>query len=352
MTSSLPTSGTSGLSTSGTSGLPTSGTSGHATPTGSGTGRSMSGRRFVVLGCALTVAVMAASAAVHVAWDPYGLFRDTSTRTINIWHNERTSKYLLAHRYVPENFDGLLIGPSLAANLDTSLLLPYRVFNGAINGGNITELSLVAEQAMNDGKMRFLVVCLTPYITQDHGRKSSYMVPAEYWGALGSLETFKLAVHRTFIALGREANLFTPFGRNHYNILKPAMTEAEIRAAIEKNRHRYGTIRIDEEAVTELDGLLDAARGRGLKVFAYFYPYLKDRYTIWGTNYDTFKARMMALLEPGDVVWDMNTPEYDALTRDYSNYYDMAHLSDKGSTFVLGEIRAHIESALGPVAGR
>jgi hypothetical protein len=310
-------------------------------------GSALGPRRFVIATLVLTVVVMAVSAVAHVAWDPYGLFRNSTGRTVSIWHNERTSKYLLAHRYVPENFDGLLIGPSLAANLDTSLLLPYRVFNGAINGGNITELRLVADKAMGGGRLRFLIVCLTPYITQDHGRKSSYMVPEEYWGALGSLETFKLAVHRVFIALGWEADLFTPFGRNHYNILKPAMTETEIKAAIEKNRHRYGTIQIDEDAVAELEGLLSDARSRGIRVFAYFYPYLKDRYVIWGDEYGVFKRRMLGLMKPEDVVWDLNGPEHDSLTTDLANYYDMAHLSDKGAALVMGNIRAHLEATLG-----
>ena len=69
----------------------------------------------VLLGAAL---LLGSFAACNYARDDFGLFGSDGEK--RIWTREKTSKYLLSHRYVPENFDGLLIGPSYSdLNFDT-----------------------------------------------------------------------------------------------------------------------------------------------------------------------------------------------------------------------------------------
>jgi hypothetical protein len=115
--------------------------------------------------------------------DIFGLFRGTGNRKVYI--NERTSKYLYSYRYIPENYDAVLID-YLFLRILTPNLLRLNVYNASIMSANITELNLLMENILSKGKMKAVIICLDPYITKDHGRKTSTMIPQEYWGALGS----------------------------------------------------------------------------------------------------------------------------------------------------------------------
>src|SRR5438105_1431990 len=87
---------------------------------------------------AIVLSATGATAAVGYALDCYGLFREAQGRKIAVHSNDGTSKYLLSQRYVPANFDGLLVGSSVSASWDVSAI-DGRVYNASVNGGNISD---------------------------------------------------------------------------------------------------------------------------------------------------------------------------------------------------------------------
>src|SRR5438128_601241 len=102
---------------------------------------TLTSKRFVIACVALwlaTFAYFSRNVPLSIYADPFGLWHTTEPR--KIYDNERLSKYLLAQHYVPKRFDGLLVGPSLCANLDTRQLRNYRVYNLSVAGGNASEL--------------------------------------------------------------------------------------------------------------------------------------------------------------------------------------------------------------------
>lgn len=68
--------------------------------------------------------VGALAAAAALCWlnyrvDLYGLFGKDHDRSGMVYSNERSGKYLLSLRYVPEHCDSLLVGSSVTDNWDT-----------------------------------------------------------------------------------------------------------------------------------------------------------------------------------------------------------------------------------------
>jgi len=130
--------------------------------------------------------------AFNIYMNEYGLFGNAKGKSIKIWHDERTSKYLLSYNYIPANFEGILIGPSVSVNLNTKKINDFKIYNASLNGGNISELKYIADNIIQRGNLKFIIICLYPYMTKDHGRKTSSIDPREYWGSLGSKQALEL----------------------------------------------------------------------------------------------------------------------------------------------------------------
>ena len=285
-------------------------------------------------------------AGINARLNGYGVFRDCSGERLFVSGNERTDKYLFAHNYIPTNFEGLLVGSSQSANLDTSGLAPHRVYNGSISGGNITEIKLVVEKSLEGGELRFLIVCLSNYIVKNRGRKSSYMVPEEYWGVLGSLETVKHYLRRLRMFIDPSRQKFNEFGQNDFcgGVMPaaPGDTESDIKDRAAASQEYV----VDPDALAELDDMLVLARSRGAIVFAYYYPVPEFRRRLAGDSYGEFHSQVSSVLKEEDLVWDFNEGRHKTFTANYLNYCDRAHLSDRGAQYVLGEIKAILQAHL------
>src|ERR1700730_11101236 len=57
---------------------------------------------------------------VNYQVDLYGVFGRNDSRARVVYSNERSGKYLLSLRYLPEHFDALLVGSSITDNWDTT----------------------------------------------------------------------------------------------------------------------------------------------------------------------------------------------------------------------------------------
>ena len=92
-------------------------------------GKLYPARKFLIrVGVTLVVLVFV-SATLHIALDIYGLFRPVAGREIRIYHEERISKYLLMQRYVPANYNGLIIGIGAMAMIVGGVVLVFSFVN-------------------------------------------------------------------------------------------------------------------------------------------------------------------------------------------------------------------------------
>jgi len=286
---------------------------------------------------------------VNLFIDPYGLFRDCTGRSIHVYHNERTSKYLLSYRYVPSNFQGFLVGSSVANNLDTKRIKHHKVFNASLDGGNITELKYIAENLLQSGQMRLMILCLYQYITKDHGRKTSYIDPYEYWSMLGSMELAKLYAYKTLVALGLRKNPFNDYGFFNHYVEKPDpdYSRKEILRHVHDPQEAYRwKIHIDDQAFKDLSDVVRLARDFDVRIFGYYHPYPHDIFLLIEDDFRRYKTKIDTLFHKGDVIWDLNADAYSHFTRDFTNFGDITHLSRKGSQFVVKEIERKMNESL------
>lgn len=286
----------------------------------------MSYRHFNMLVYGLVIGIAGAIAALNWTIDPYGLFHGDRGRTCVVHHNERLSKYLFGYRYIPENFDGLLIGSSISANWDTSQIHGFSVYNASMAGGNISEGKLIAEEVIQRNPPRILLMIIHPYLTETFGRKTGNMVQEEYWGALGSHQLLLTygAVIKTRLGWARQR--YNAYGQDDFDPPKrlpgiPADTSEELQ-----------DFHVEERAVAEYADLLEIARRVGVKIVGVIPPF---ELVTWQSRQGAFQSyfrRIRPLFRENELIIDFNAPEYLSLRSTPGNFTDGAHLSRRAAT--------------------
>jgi hypothetical protein len=277
--------------------------------------------------------------------DIYGLFLGRKERKVYV--NERTSKYLLSFRYIPENYNGFIVGPSLSANLNPKFFENFKIYNSSIMGANISDLHYLIKNIHEKQKMDVVIICLDPYLTKDYGKKSATIDPKEYYGALGStnlLKTYLMYFIRNYKLLpDRHApELINEDGWNNFEL---EMKNLDARRSIEekvKLKH-YEETKIDPRSYEELKEVLQELRRKNIRIVAYFSPVPYQIYSIGRKDYASFENKMKALFTEDDILVNLNDEKYQQVTSDYSNFIDHGHLSAAGQAFVLNELRTQLQ---------
>ncbi len=297
-------------------------------------------KKFLLTYASISIILLGLIVGINAYIDIYGLFRGAKERKVYI--NERTSKYLFSFRYIPENFEGFIIGPSLSANLNPEQIKDYKIYNASIMGANITELSYLMNNIMEKGHMKFAIICLDPYLTKDHGKKSANIDPKEYYGALGStnlIKTYLLYFVRKYnLSPKRYApNLHNTVGWDNFELETPNINPQK---AIDEKvaLKNYENTLIDSVAYLELDTALQNLRKHNIKIIGYFSPVPYKLYQLGKTDYQKFENKIMALFHQNDILINLNDEVYKNITDDYKTYIDHGHLSAQGQTFVLQKL--------------
>lgn len=269
----------------------------------------------LVYGMVLAAAGMVA--ALDMAVDPYGLFHGDRGRSCVVNYNERTTKYLFAHRYIPEQFDALLVGSSITANWDTSGVRGCALYNGSLNGGNISEGRLIAEQVIRRRPPRLLLMTIHPYLTETYGRKTGSMVESEFWGALGSHQLLLCYGHALATRFGWLRRTSNAYGQDDFD---PPARPAGVPPAPEPYH-------VDARALAEYAGLLEQARQAKVRIVGVIPPveeafgrprqgFLQDYY-----------RQVLPLFRNDEPIIDFNTPEDLPMRSAPGNFTDGVHLS-------------------------
>ncbi len=289
--------------------------------------------------------IVVVTVCVNVYVDEFGLFGRDDVR---IWGTqvERTTKYLHAYRYIPDNFEGIVAGSSVSDNMDTRALDGYKIYNLSMRGANATELRYAVEQAINRGNMKYLILCLYPLTTRDSGCKTSQIKPVEYWLSVFSMFPYqhvnkykKRAIDKPYLDIFHSSE----WGYSDDNMEKHGVVFAEV---VETHKSKpYSTIVVDQTASSDLKRIVELAHKRDVQVLAYYYPIYHE----WQQEYQAtgaweyYQSEINKLFSAEDLVWDMNTPEYYYITQDLSSYSD-GHLSDRGAQLVLDDIERKLNS--------
>ena len=287
---------------------------------------------------ALLVIALISFAGVNYWCDFYGLF---GTRDhVRLYSNERTGKFLLGLRYIPEHFRGILIGSSISENWDLSVVSGLAVYNASLSGGNITEESLIADNAFQRGHIALAIFCIHPYLTATHGRKSAYMNEREYWGALGSIPLLREYAGAASLARSGGAPLADENGVSHFE------QNAVLARPPDHGAAPVREIEVDEQAFEEYARLVRRARNAGARIVAFIPPVFAPKYREERKVYERYVSRIRSLFLANELIVDFNGPEYARLTEDPASFYDGTHLSAQAAAYFSQTLADKIASDL------
>ncbi len=293
--------------------------------------KPLSPKRFVWATLGLSLFLSAAFASIFYCVNDFGLWR--SKENIRVWGREKTSKYLLPFKYIPENFEGFVLGPSVSVNLDTRLIKNHKIYNLSMNGANISELQHAAQNVLSHENTKYLILCLHPYITKDSGIKGRQIDPKEYWGSIFSFLPIEMLMHR-YKAISNPT--LDKFDQSEWGYFEFQRFWKHDFKDIASTKEFDDEIVIDPVAYEELKRVINLANDNQVQVLAYYYPTFHGWQEEWEASgaWNQYQREMQRLFDEDDIVLDLTTPEYYYITKNYASYTD-GHLSDLGSQYVI-----------------
>jgi hypothetical protein len=256
--------------------------------------------------------------------DVYGILRDPHGRRLATsglhipTTDDRISKYMLNQRYVPSNFDGLLIGSSTTGNWNSDLIHGFRIYNESLAAGNAAEEKALIEQALPTGHFRIALCVLSPYIVGSHALKEGLgqVRPRE---ALGSINSFGEEGAKALAALHLQQNTFFPSGSRELFVamnlerqLPPAFFET------------------DPQAIADYRSLIQELEAHEVKIVYVVPPLYQPLYDANRAQFEQFLQSMQTELPPAPLI-DFTGPAYAVYNRERKNFSDGHHMSPDGA---------------------
>ena len=258
-------------------------------------------------------------ASLHYETDIFGVFRDARGRHLNGYVNQRSSKYLLNQRYVPENFDALLVGSSASANLNVDLISAARVYNESMQGSNAVEQKLLVDEALETGHYKYALCVITPPLTETAALKEGEMGHPRRREALGSVTILREEWMALLVKLHREPRIYYPNGS--LELLTPSTPYMP---------YPLHFLNVNPVALNAYRSMLESFRQRQIRPIFIILP-------TGELQLKTVRERLLkyradtGLIRPDDTVIDFDGPAYEDFRKNISNFDDGIHLSRAGS---------------------
>ena len=296
----------------------------------------MTARLWIFTTFSTIAAVVGASAAIAYAVDPYGILRDPKGRDLIVYFFELKAKYLVNERYVPANFDGLIIGPSSSANWDVPSLAGARIYNESIPGGNAAEEQMLVDRALDKGHFKMAVFILEPSMTANHDINEG-VAATKNVEAFGSFHLFAheaaFALHAAHIKFNKSDS--SPNGKLVLNYAK------RIQAA----KLGAGQFNIDREGLNHYRDLIESLQAKGATIVYVAPPVYEPQYKLNEAAYKTYLDTIRMYLPPGPII-NLNGPEYTAFRSNPDNYIDCWHLEPQGASTVAALLEKLVPQAI------
>jgi hypothetical protein len=278
----------------------------------------------------------------NIILDPYGLFMQVKGRKIKVHYNERVSKFLLAHRYIPENFDTVILGTSLSANLEVSEYNRkgfLKIYNASIMGADLSHISPII-QVLIDRGIKNIILCLTPYMIKQF-RSPLFHALLDFKNLAA---TIAVRTIRSFNLMPGKfpKDQIDEFGVNRYSTLfKVNDIKVKIAEVIEDNKNKRITVNpVYLDNLKYLIGLMNDYR---INYLIYIHPLPSEIFESKRHEYLNFHDITSRLVSKNRFI-DFNSQENSFFTSDHTNYIDHGHLSLKGQAKVTDVLIRKMEA--------
>ncbi len=308
----------------------------------------LSSKRFFISSLAATLAMLTFLVGANILIDNYSLFGSARGKRISIYFNARLEKNILSLRYIPDNFNALLIGPSTSFNVNTERFRPLQIYNLSILGGTITEIKALVDNYLTQRAPRLVVICMYPYMLRQHGMKTSYISSSTVYGALGSIDILKRYVIAAYQEL-TDQELYNEFGYHVYEEVPLEQTLELIQEKAGDPEYTQRELSIDPLAWQDYLDLIAELEDGNTKIIQYYHPIPRPIYLKHRAFFDNYLDMVTAVLPEGSITVDFNTPKFEYFTTQLDNFQDDCHLSGKGAVLMekmLHEVLAeHVSSS-------
>jgi hypothetical protein len=274
--------------------------------------------------------------SINVCLDTYGVFGfKKNIQDLKTYNNEIVEKTYFSFHYVPKNYQALIVGSSLSANLDPSLGLEkfsLPLYNLSVRGMNLSLIKSMLYRVVEKGNIKLIVFSIDPYFTRE--KSETLVVPEDIYGALGSVSLLKRYFFEIMDKAGHKIYQSNHFGHINYNsnftqdLANHNIKLGEIACAKGEYSPDFPLTQKMQKELTEVFNYLQA---RNIKVIAYYHPrmlYFRDYHKELITQYQS----EMAQLFPKNVkVINFYDDKYKDFINNKSNYTDIGHFSQSGA---------------------
>jgi hypothetical protein len=296
----------------------------------------MTARRWILMTIGSVLAVVGIFAALAYAIDPYGVLRDSRGRKLSVFFSERRAKFLMNKRYVPTNFEGLIVGTSASSNWTIPALAGYRIYNESLSGGNAAEEKILVDQGLASANYKIALFILAPPMTSDHKLQDG-LDAVKASEAVASIHLFVQEAALTLVAMHRRfpKSETTPDGQVLFNFPQNFnLTPLE---------PTYFSI--DPIALQQYRSIAQSLQSRGARIVYVIPPLYEPCYQVNRGNYRAYLEAIRPLLPPAPVI-DFEDAEFNTLRADPDNFMDCFHVTSKGAANVSTLLEKLVSQAL------
>jgi hypothetical protein len=301
----------------------------------------MSTRAWFATTIGVTLFLVVAVAGINAFVDIYGIFRNPAGRHLAVYGDERIAKYLLCEKYVPANFDAIVVGSSVSANWDMSGVDSIKTYNASLNGGNIVEEKTVFDQTLAAHRLKAVFLVVHPFLTSSHEFETVRLTPRENVAALGSLsllDAYKDKLH----TLLHEDGATDAFGTTELGDNPQPMN-----AIVRKLLGSPGEFPIDPISFDANRALIAEVHSRGVPIVFIIPPLSENLLESRSGQFAGYSRLILGDKALGDKVIDFTSPDYLEFRKNSANFKDGVHLTDRAAREVVADIRERLDDWTG-----
>jgi hypothetical protein len=302
--------------------------------------------RWIATVVVLAALAVAAVAGLNVAVDLFGVHRPSRGRSLVVLGDDRFAKYLLNHRYVPENFDAILLGSSMSANWPVAGITSMRVFNDSLTGGNAVEVKRLVDAALGRPGIRTAFVVVNPAFTYSHTFETVVMDRRLWLGSLGSIALLEAYRDLARLKLGRPYAQFDAAGTERFPDIPKAMNPVML--AFWQTGDEFV---VDPVALTAYREMVEDLRARGVAVIFVVPPCADEIVAPKRASFARYVGRVRAEVARGDDLWlDYTDAAASGFHVESADFVDGVHFTTGAAARFVADLDRKVQGAV--AAGR
>jgi hypothetical protein len=297
----------------------------------------MQARNWLLTTISLILGAAGALVGFNITMDVYGLYHSSKGQRLLVYGDPRVAKYLLNQRYVPENFNAIMLGSSVTANWDLTAIEGLRVYNDSVNGGNIIEEKAILESALSRKGISNVLLLVHPALTSSHDYKTVDLNPRLKLSALGSLSLWEAYKDVLKIRLRRAYMMFDYAGTENFGVL-PNRLNPTMKALWRPG----GDFDIDPIALAAYREVIARLHARRVNIIFVVPPTFEDLLRQKPGAFERYVRLIQAAASPADKWIDFTSEAYADFRRVSSNFSDGSHLVPPTARQVVLSVNAAV----------